>query len=405
MTLRVSRREVLRHGLGAAGLLAGGGLSATLAAEQAAGKRRLPDRSKDAPSLPVAIRRCESYEPKLLRRQVDQALDQIGGIDKLVRGKTVTIKLNLTGGPQRKLGGLPSYRTYHVHPNLVAALCAAVHDAGARRIVIVESQYSLESPEKVLSDGGWDILAIKSAGGHQVSFEDTRNRGRWPAYSTMKVAWGGFIFPAFELNQCYEKTDVFISLGKMKDHANAGITLAVKNLFGIAPTALYGDGAPNENSISARGAIFHRGGTKVPDGVPEEVDHGLPNHWSVRVPRITADTLGARPVDLAVVDGIESNRGGEGPWIKGAQPIQPHLLLAGRNAVCTDAVSAAAMGYDPQAAHKEFPFMGENHLQLLASVGVGTNDVKQIEVVGLPLQEAVHPFNPRRLTVGVPIFS
>jgi hypothetical protein len=44
-------------------------------------------------------------------------------------------------------------------------------------------------------------------------------------------------------------------------------------------------------------------------------------------------------------------------------------------------------------------------LKLLASVGVGTHDVERIEVAGLPLEEAVHPFNPRRLPVGKPIFS
>lgn len=403
MALGISRRELLLRGLGAAGVLAGGGLPAALAAQQTPARRQLPDRSQDAPSAPVAIRRCESYEPQPLRRTLDTALDLIGGIGKLVAGKTITIKLNLTGGPTRKLGGLPAYRTYHVHPNMVAALCAAIHDAGARRIVIVESQYATGSPEEVLAAGGWDIAAIKAAGGQKVEFEDTRNRGRWPKYSRLKVAWGGFIYPAFDVNQCYEKTDVFISLGKMKDHANAGITLAVKNLFGIAPTALYGHDAPNEETTSAR-TVFHNGG-KVPDGVPEEVDHGQPDHWSVRVPRITADTIGARPVDLAVIDGVESNRGGEGPWIVGTEPIVPRLLLAGRNAVCTDAVSAAAMGYNPTAEPKQFPFMGENHLKLLASVGVGTIDLKRIEVLGLPLQEAVHPFNPKRLPVGKPILS
>ena len=49
--------------------------------------------------------------------------------------------------------------------------------------------------------------------------------------------------------------------------------------------------------------------------------------------------------------------------------------------------------------------MGDNHLALLAAQGVGTNIVEDIEVRGLPLKEAVHPFNPRRLQVGKPLFS
>ena len=124
MALKISRRELMTRGLGTAGILAAGGVSAAPAEPQAPSKHGLPDRSKDAPSKPRRASRRTT------------ALDLIGGIAKLVGGKTVTIKLNLTGGPTRKLGGLPAHRTYHVHPNMVAALCAAVHSAGARRIVM-----------------------------------------------------------------------------------------------------------------------------------------------------------------------------------------------------------------------------------------------------------------------------
>jgi hypothetical protein len=120
---------------------------------------------------------------------------------------------------------------------------------------------------------------------------------------------------------------------------------------------------------------------------------------------VTADLFGIRPPELCLVDGIETNRGGEGPWIKGVQPLQPKLLFAGRNGVCTDAICTAAMGYDPTAGHKEFPFMGDNHLALLAEKGVGTHVVEEIAVRGLPLEQALFPFNPKRLTVGRPIFE
>jgi hypothetical protein len=63
------------------------------------------------------------------------------------------------------------------------------------------------------------------------------------------------------------------------------------------------------------------------------------------------------------------------------------------------------MGYDPTAGHREFPFMGDNHLALLAEKGIGTHNPEEIEVRGLPLSEAVHEFNPKRLKVGHPIFD
>ena len=128
----------------------------------------------------------------------------------------------------------------------------------------------------------------------------------------------------------------------------------------------------------------------------------MPVVWKYRVPRVTADCLGARPIDLAVIDGIETNRAGEGPWATKAQPIQPGLLLVGRNPLCTDAVATAAMGYDPLAEHFEFPFPSENHLRLLHGVGVGEIDPKRIEVRGLPLKEAVYPFNPKHEELEIP---
>ncbi|MGQ9573746.1 MAG: DUF362 domain-containing protein [Thermoguttaceae bacterium] len=405
MNTRLTRRELLACGLGAAGALAGAGLPRGGGADRhRSPATRRSDLTEQAPSLPVAILRCESYEPQLLRRRLDEALELIGGIRKLVENKTVTVKLNLTGGQAGKLGGLEPHRTYHVHPRIVAAACAALADAGAKRIMLVEGHYTRRPVEEFLGWLGWDVAEIKSAGAGRVQFLDTRNRGPFGKYSRLAVPWGGFIFPAFDVNAAYQKTDVYVSLAKMKDHGAAGITLACKNNFGVPPQALYGDDAPNEESTRARNQLFHFGRRKVPAGVPGEVDHGFAvGDWQHRVPRVTADTVGARPIDLAIIDGIETNRGGEGPWIKGVEPIQPRLILVGRNAVCTDAVCAAVMGYDPLADHHQFPFQGENHLRLLASVGVGAIDPKRIEVRGLPLEKALHPFNPKRLEVKHPL--
>lgn len=401
MAGKISRREMLR-GVGAAGLLAAGGLPVRAAETNRPNPG--PDRSKTAPTAPVSISRCESYEPQLLRRRLDETLDRIGGIKSLVQGKHVTIKLNTTGGPKAgKLGGLAPYLTYHVHPNIVAALCAAVHDAGATRIVLVESSYETHPLEEIFAAGEWDTRAIKAAGGHTVEFLDTRNRGPFPKYSRLKVPWGGFVYPAYDVSGAYEKTDVFISLSKLKDHGAAGVTMGAKNLFGIAPTALYGGDAPNENTVDFRGPVLHDGSKKVPAGVPAELDHGVAVKDSDRrVPRVTADLVGCRPIDLVVIDGIQTNRGGEGPWMEGVRPLEPKLIFAGRNVVTNDAICAAVMGYDPQADHFKFPFQGENHLKLLAQVGVGTNDPKRIEVVGLSVQQALFPFNPKRLPVGKP---
>jgi len=393
MSVSLTRRQMLVGGLGAAGVLAAGGLSRTLGGEPAPSQPLIPDRSQNAPTSPVAIQRCESYEPKVVREQLDAALKLIGGLGDLVRGKTVTIKVNLTGSTAPACG-MPAIRTYHTHPAVVAALCAALADGGAKQIYVVESFYFRDPCEQALNAAGWECDAIKSAGDHRVAFENTRNRGPWPEYSRLKVPWGGFVYPSFDVNARYEKTDVFISVAKLKDHGSAGVTAAVKNLFGVPPQSLYGGQAPDENSLEARVDQFHFGKKRDVPGLPEQVCGPLPEGepaWKFRVPRITSDILGARPVDLAIVEAVETTIGGEGPWMK-IRPTAPKLMFAGRNAVCTDAVCAAVMGYDPQADHMQFPFPGENHLKLLAMAGVGTNDLKRIAVKGLSVDQARHPF-------------
>jgi uncharacterized protein (DUF362 family) len=385
-----SRREMLACTFGTAGWLTLGGWQSLLRAGEPPPPNR-PNREKEAPTAPVSIQRCVSYEPAVVRRQLEAALDGIGGIGRLVKGKTVTMKVNMTA-PAEKLLGLAASRTYHIHPHVVAALCAAFEAAGARRIAIVEGWYHKEAPETILERAGWDLPAIQAAGGHKVVFENTRNRGSWKQYSRIKVPWGGYMFPAFDLNGWYDKTDVLVSLGKMKDHNTAGVTMAVKNLFGITPTALYGDDAPNEESVSARVATLHENKKPLPAGVPGQLGDKPPSEAVVRVPRIVADLLGARPVDLAIIDGVETIRNGEGPWSQGVEAVQPKLLFAGRNAVCADAVCTAAMGYNPLANHGQFPFPGENHLQWAAEASLGTRDPARVEVVGLKIAEALTRF-------------
>ncbi len=399
MSHSICRRQFL-----AAGLAIGGAVATSRVSLGQSAKAVYYPKVKaagPAPSSPVAIQRATSYDPAVLRQTLDKAFDMIGGLKRLVSNKTVSIKINVTGGPG-KLGGLPGYQTYQSNPNMLAALCAALDAAGAKRMTVLESQYSSKSPEEVLAGGGWDIRAIKSAGGNRVAFADTRNRGQWKQYSRLKVPWGGFLFPAFDVNMCYEKTDVFISLAKLKDHLSAGVTLSIKNLFGMPPTSLYGHDAPNEESLSYRGPMLHNGKKAVPAGVPAEIKEYVPVEWKYRVPRVVADCLGARPIDLAVIDGIESNRAGEGPWAAGAKPVRPGLLLVGLNPVCTDAVAAAAMGYDPLADHFAFPFPGENHLKHIHSVGLGEIDPKKIDIRGLPLAKAMFPFNPKHEPLEIP---
>jgi uncharacterized protein (DUF362 family) len=329
---------------------------------------------------------------------LETQLDRIGGLKKLVAGKTVAVKVNMVNTPGQNAVGLPANRTYQVHPEVARALAILLDRAGAKRIRFLESTFSTAPVEQFFVSGGWDLRAL-SALNARVEFEDTRNRGSGKDYRRFPVPGGGMLFPAYDLNRSYGDCDVYISLAKLKNHRDAGVTLSMKNNFGITPTALYGTGGDvNENRTSNRGTILHSGAESPPAGLPQELDPRSPRRATYRVPRHIVDAAGIRPIDLALIDGIETVSGGEGPWHQGLARQTPRLLIAGRNPVCTDAIATAAMGYDPMAAPATGPFPGDNHLALAARRGLGTNNPREIEVRGLPLKDAQHPFRwePRR---------
>jgi uncharacterized protein (DUF362 family) len=69
------------------------------------------------------------------------------------------------------------------------------------------------------------------------------------------------------------------------------------------------------------------------------------------------------------------------------------VIVAGWNALSTDAVAAAIMGFDPRAPHFTAPFeTRENHLLIAEQAGLGTADLARIEVRGATIGEVRTPF-------------
>jgi uncharacterized protein (DUF362 family) len=109
---------------------------------------------------------------------------------------------------------------------------------------------------------------------------------------------------------------------------------------------------------------------------------------------VIADLFQARPIDLALIDGIKTAEGSEGPWNQCFGPVQPGVLVAGKDAVATDAVAAAVMGFDPVADYPAKPFLrGDNHLNLAYGLGLGTNRLGEIAIVGATVSDVQHAFS------------
>jgi hypothetical protein len=227
-----------------------------------------------------------------------------------------------------------------------------------------------------------------------VEFENTNVAGDSKKYSRLTVPFGGYIYPGFDLNHSYEDCDVFVSLGKLKEHATAGFTGAMKNCFGIAPVTIYGSGAgvdePAEEPHGGRNP-FHAGNRQPSKSAPQEKDFTTPRQEGYRVPRIVVDLVAARPIHLSIVEGIKSMTGGEGPWIRETlAPASPGVIVAGLNPVNTDAVAMAVVGFDPMGDRGTPPFERcDSTLKLAEDAGIGTRDLKRIGVVGTPIREAL----------------
>jgi uncharacterized protein (DUF362 family) len=226
-------------------------------------------------------------------------------------------------------------------------------------------------------------------------------------YSRFKVPNGGHLFPAYDLNTVFDECDVLVSMTKLKEHTTAGVTISMKNLFGMTPSTIYGNGAGVDEPLpypkGGRQQIMHNGARQPPKSSLPEIDPKSPRQDTYRIPRCVADINAARPLHLAVIDGIDTMAGGEGPWSRDARPCSPGVILAGTNGVTVDAVGMALMGFDPMAERGTAPFeRADSSLKLAEELGVGTRDLKRIEVIGTPIAQARFDFRavPGRQATG-----
>jgi uncharacterized protein (DUF362 family) len=365
-----------------------------------AGVTAIPRPARAAPVSPVAVARCQTYGKGLLP-VMERMFDQLGGLGKLVSGKTVAVKINMTGGATTRLRHMPAETTYWTHPDITGTLTYLLSRAGARRIRILESFSAGTFPlEEQMIVAGWEPNDLLNAA-KNVELENTGFLGYGKQYHRMNVEGGGYIYPGFDLNHSYEECDVFVSVAKLKEHFTAGVTLAMKNLFGIAPVTIYGSGAGvDEPSLAPAGgrAMFHTGYRQPSKSAPGELNPGQSEEGGYRVPRIVTDLVGARPIHLSLIDGIETMNGAEGPWIENRgrasiEHLKPGVLIAGLNPVCTDAVSTAVMGFDPMAERGTAPFETcDSTMQLGEAKGIGSRDLARIEVIGAPIKDVRFPF-------------
>ena len=270
-----------------------------------------------APTAPVAIAKCRSYGAEFLSA-TEKMFDQLGGMGSLVKGKTVNIKINMTGSGGSRLNCLSAGRTFWSHPRTVGAVIHLLDKAGARRIRVVEGAWMWPSSlEEFMLKSNWDPdLLLGAAPRVELVNTNLPYKGSRP-YTRFSVPHGGLLFPAWDLSTAYAEADVLVSMAKIKEHLTAGFTLSIKNLWGIPPCTIYGNKVPVDEPAlvpyAGRQEIGHSGSRQPPKSSPAEKDTKSPREAGYRIPRAVADLAAACPVDLAILEGIETITGSEIP--------------------------------------------------------------------------------------------
>jgi uncharacterized protein (DUF362 family) len=316
----------------------------------------------------VAIGQVKTYDRDAIERQLQNVINELGGLGDVVKpGDSVAIKTNLTGGV--KSGRLPTVgpvESFVTHPEVVRALVKQVQRAGAKEIYIVEAVYEWESYRQ----WGYEDIA-SDLGVHLLDLNDTKP---YQDFVEAPVGANSFVYPSFIFSKILAEVDVFMSVSKMKNHYYAGVTHTMKNLYGLAPCRFY-----RLNSADTYRTGFH----------------GTEAQTQSRLPRIIVDLNRARPIHFSLIDGIKTIQGGEGPWISTIKPIEPGVLIAGKNCVATDAVATAVMGHGPTGNYPDAPYLRcDNHLNLAAARGLGTNRLEKIKVLGVPIDKVKMQFSP-----------
>jgi uncharacterized protein (DUF362 family) len=358
----VSRRDFLRlAGAGAAGLL----IQSCQSQEPTISPTVNPAGNISAQ---VAVSQARMYDRDTIESQVRELIEGLGGLGAIVKpGDSVAIKTNLTGGVESgSLPGVEPVDSFVTHPEVVRALTKAVKAVGAAEIFIVEAVYEWESYRQ----WGYEEIA-EDTGAILIDLNDSKP---YNDFHEAAVGAGNLVYDSFIFNPIINEVDVFMSVSKMKNHYLAGITHTMKNLYGLVPYRHYRLGENDEY----RSAF-----------------HGVGKETRSRLPRIIADLNRTRPIDFSLIDGIKTTQGGEGPWINTLAPIEPGLIVAGKNCVATDTIATVLMGHDPMEEYPNAPYLRcDNHLNIAAALGLGTNRLEEIEVVGQTIEAAKTTFSP-----------
>ena len=244
---------------------------------------------------PVFLAKNQRYDGDL-QATIREGLLATGFKPEEIRGKRVLLKPNLVE-PIRKSPQLTT------HPAIVLA-AAEVFRAWGASVTVGEAPGHVRDTEMALIESGMQAaLSTTKVPFADLNYEEVgwvANRGRISALD-------GFFFPRSVL-----EADLLVSMPKLKTHHWAGMTAAMKNLYGTIPGIKYG---------WPKNVLHHAG-----------------------IPQTVLDINASLPKTITIVDGILCMEG-DGPIMGSPKPLG--LVAVGTNVAAVDATLARVMGLNP----------------------------------------------------------
>lgn len=279
------------------------------------------------PPSRVAIRRAASYEGDL-QALLDETLREF---QLPVEGKSVLLKPNFVSPDP---GGI-----INTHPAVVAAARESFLRLGAASVVIGEGPALERDTEAIV-----ETLGLRNyLGPLRRSFIDLNTDEVRAVKLRTKASTLGQLY----LPRAILEADFVVSVAKMKTHHWAGVTLSLKNMFGIVPGSCY--------------------------GWPKNI-----LHWA-GITRAVLDINSTVLPDFAIVDGIVGMEG-DGPTQ--GKPNACGVLVCGDDPVAVDATCARVMGLVPE------------RIEYLSRAGVMLGHLKEEKIlqIGEQTEQVRKPF-------------
>lgn len=242
------------------------------------------------------VGKAASYDEDLATKLV-QGLHELEIRTDQIRGKKILLKPNLVE---------PHLERDHIvtHPLFIHAAAQAFLKLEAGSVVVAEGPGHRRDFQLILHESGLaDLLGLEKLPYFDLNNADlmtVTNRGRRTGLKSLA------------LPQLLKEVDWIVSLAKMKTHHWTGVTLSMKNLFGVMPGIIY--------------------------GWPKNV-----LHWHGIDDSILDICQTVQP-HLAIIDGIVGMEG-DGPIM--GTPVQSGVFVMGKNLPAVDATAARVMGIDP----------------------------------------------------------